>query len=322
MRCSQSLTRRSRYSEVPLAGHWFNEVLSSKTVNNFLASMLVSPPQPPFPLTFTITTANPDESGSKHGFRIIELEVPGRIARIEVTIYEPVGGVAGRSRAVARTRNVRRLSLDPTVAPIALSSLSLNGEDNFEIQSSPSGSPVVYSLAIDGRFSIASDSPPARRYGPLLSILSSTKPLHIVIGTQGLPRLTLHLASIARRISHDMLVYGRVNSLIVLDRDVRLEELDEGKLVLLGDSFSNMMTRSLETSWPVPGTFRRASGSFFQDLLIASFLPQCLSFLHRLLQSTRASLRLLAKVTPLRLSSATHSLFASRSDSTSSSSQV
>lgn len=67
-----------KYSEVPGVLHWFNSVFRDQIVVDFLDTIL---PRKNFIQElkeFTVTTANPDESSTKNGFRIVELEVPGR----------------------------------------------------------------------------------------------------------------------------------------------------------------------------------------------------------------------------------------------------
>jgi hypothetical protein len=75
-----------RYEEVAGKSHWWPDVFHSKTVAKFLGDL---PGQPSFQVEieslmtllregFTVTTANPQESGGLGGIRIVELETPGR----------------------------------------------------------------------------------------------------------------------------------------------------------------------------------------------------------------------------------------------------
>ena len=70
-----------RYEEVPGAVHWFQDVFTG--AQDFLDGLIdnhytSAPGKQSKELKFTLRTANPDETGSKNGFRIVELETPGR----------------------------------------------------------------------------------------------------------------------------------------------------------------------------------------------------------------------------------------------------
>lgn len=78
----QTCFKLGRYSEVPDRGHWFDEVFDDPVVLDFIDKLLLNEKAstPTEYLEFTLTTANPDETGSKYGFRIMELDTPGRYA--------------------------------------------------------------------------------------------------------------------------------------------------------------------------------------------------------------------------------------------------
>lgn len=245
------------YSEVLGAGHWFDDVLDTPVVNHFLDDLLSGsniPLNASEPLKFTLTTANPDESGSKFGFRILELQTPGRLARIEVEIYDSSQSSRIEEASIRlRTTNVRSFSLAGAVFEESLGfsprRLAINGHSLTSLPSSPS----LTTLTTNGSnlFSIRTTTP--RRYGSLPSILTSPEPLLLVVGTGGSHSTTRHLTSIAQRIAHDAYLYGRVECEIV--RDVDVEETREGNVVLLGDAFANSVTARWSKSWPTPGEF-------------------------------------------------------------------
>lgn len=61
--------------------HWFQDVFTA--AQDFLDGLIdnyysATPALRSGGLKFTLRTANPDETGSKNGFRIVELETPGR----------------------------------------------------------------------------------------------------------------------------------------------------------------------------------------------------------------------------------------------------
>lgn len=243
------------YSEVLGAGHWFDDVFDAPIVNHFLEDLLSRAARPvnlSHPSDFTLTTANPDESSSKLGFRILELETPGRLARIEVKLYDlPETSEKLGSIVKLRTINVRSFSFDGAVFEEALGlaprGLAINSHSVIPLPSSRS----TTFLSTKGSSSFSIRTPAPRRYGPLLSILTSPQPLLIVVGTAGSPSTTRHLASIAERIAHDSYLYGRVDCEIV--RDEVVEEKREGNVVLLGDAFTNSVTAKWSKSWPAPG---------------------------------------------------------------------
>ena len=59
--------------------HWYPSVLKNADVQAFLDSVLESPNRARIRSgSFTLTVANPFESGTLHGWQIEILEVPGR----------------------------------------------------------------------------------------------------------------------------------------------------------------------------------------------------------------------------------------------------
>lgn len=71
-----------RYEEVKGMDHWWPEVLLLDRVKTFIAEVSNRTRKDrlrgQYETEFTYTTANPNESGSKGGIRIAELDVPGR----------------------------------------------------------------------------------------------------------------------------------------------------------------------------------------------------------------------------------------------------
>ena len=67
------------YREEPGQGHWYPSVFKNPQVKVFLDSNLDdNRPPPRCSATFTLTCAVPAETGSLHGWRILNLVVPGR----------------------------------------------------------------------------------------------------------------------------------------------------------------------------------------------------------------------------------------------------
>src|SRR5260370_39215997 len=67
------------YHEELGQGHWYPSVFKNPEVKAFLDSILDDKRPPPrCSATFTLTAAIPAETGSLHGWRILNLVVPGR----------------------------------------------------------------------------------------------------------------------------------------------------------------------------------------------------------------------------------------------------
>lgn len=90
---------------------------------------------------------------------------------------------------------------------------------------------------------------PIRRYGPLLSILTTPGPLVLIV-----PARALHHLQIATRIAHDAWVYGRFDARIITDEQAKAEMRDErqheglqGNWIVVGGR-ENAMTGLLQST--------------------------------------------------------------------------
>jgi hypothetical protein len=246
-----SANSTAEYSEAPGELHWFDSVFRTPIVDSFVDNLLTIAPTPSTELDFTVTTANPDESGSKNGFKILEMEVPGRLARIQVSLND--------STAVLNSRNVRTFSLDTAMLRSKLgstiTSIRLDGGTPIPVHG------AVMTLRVSFRqLSIAEASHPIRRYGPLISILSTPTPLVLVVGTRSSPAIQQHLTSIATRIAHDAYLYAKIGCRIVLDVDF---EEEKGNVVLIGDASSNEVIKTWSKTWPTPISYPSDLSSAF-----------------------------------------------------------
>lgn len=276
------------YSEVADANHWFDDVFTAPIVTNFLRDLMETPPAGVSPVTtdisthgdvllvFTLTTANPNETGSKRGFRIAELETPGRLARIDVEIYETAAQAIG---ARLRTKNVRAFSFDSRAGAIsprrAITDFTVDGvESSLSLEHND----VLHWF--DGKWTDSRTRRP-RRFGPILSILNTRAPFTLIVGTSAQHE---HLAGIAQRIAHDVYLYGKIDSRILNDTEVAKRELGKGNVVLIGGAYTNSVTRRLASDWPVPG---KSGGSECHELPVAVLIrSQFASFLWKASQYT------------------------------------
>lgn len=126
---------QSSLSEVTGKGHWFDGVLNDDIVQGFLNKYLdreINPAldKPPFPDAFTISTMNPFSTGSKGGIRILQFEVPFRLATIRVHRFG--------NNWVMNTTNVRRLGFVYDDRQKDIKSFSIDGT-YFDVSPSKAG---------------------------------------------------------------------------------------------------------------------------------------------------------------------------------------
>ena len=213
----------------------------------------------------------------------------------------------GLRKAALRTHNVRSFSLDLDTLRqrlgVSLASVSLDSGTDILLDST-SGTSTRF-VNFQGPFSVAGvDHPRARRYGPLISILSSPLPITLVVGSHG--HTVPYLRSIASRIAHDAYVYGKLSFHIVLDVDFVAEE-GEGNVVLLGDAFLNSVVRDWSINWPTPGesspncSFSRSSSPQSSTSLPPPF--PCTPASSKPQDKVRLLPHLLQDLTPAQLSS-------------------
>jgi hypothetical protein len=112
--------KRPRLVEVPHRGHWWDEILREDDVQAAIdaaesdtASARVPPSK------FTVTCSDPSEMQSAFGWRIMEVDVPGRVARLEVEYEDAPEGVdyATLNLRTTNIRRFRRLQVAPSSLP-------------------------------------------------------------------------------------------------------------------------------------------------------------------------------------------------------------
>lgn len=117
---------------MPNAGHWYDGILSEQDVQDSIQAVVsaeMNPgwPTPSSPKRFTLTSANPSESGSKFGWKIGEIEIPGRLARVEVQYFDVQMDSRTPERIVVKTRNTRALEISLLRLPLG-ASVSIDGQ--------------------------------------------------------------------------------------------------------------------------------------------------------------------------------------------------
>lgn len=235
--------------EVPAKGHWWDDVLKLPEVYEFIDRLTrVKGQNRPWiedrRRGFTLTTANPDESGSRSGIRISELRVPGRLARLDVKL----GDVGGGEKLDLRGTNVKRItfqdSREGTSTPtlLRLDSATRQWEDEGSITTEPHR---------------------VRRYGPMIRLLASSGPIVVVANPAHATAW-----SIAQRYAHDLYLYHRLSVDIVpdlkaIDRYSRPGRKDDGNLVVIGTPTDNCFARWLLSLRARPFAFEPHGGITF-----------------------------------------------------------
>ncbi|KAJ3377818.1 hypothetical protein HDU84_008182 [Entophlyctis sp. JEL0112] len=236
-------TRRMSLSEVRGQGHWFAGIMDDDELNDFLSQYL-DPERnpgilfPPLQTAFTISTLNPASTGSKGGIKILQLEVPFRLARIRVHIYG--------TRWVLNTSNVRRFGfLKDERAKITsweVDGMVFNeppkiGPSYLRIEGETEWKPVPDLLWI-------SEERYWSTYGPASQILNH--PFLIVVPSNP---TTISLETYhrnARLIATSWYLYGRGGTQIMRDIDVRDGVAAKYHLIVLGGPQDNLFTRRRE----------------------------------------------------------------------------
>ena len=70
--------------EVPGKPHFWEEIFHAKHVDEFIDNIPERTWDDDRKNGFTLTTANPEECGGRAGIRIVELDIPGRLGRLDV----------------------------------------------------------------------------------------------------------------------------------------------------------------------------------------------------------------------------------------------
>jgi len=78
---------QSKYFEVAGADHWFDGIMETEPLRQFYRDILSNYSNAiDDELKFTLISANPGQTGSKHGFHIKSLIDPGRIGKLDVSL--------------------------------------------------------------------------------------------------------------------------------------------------------------------------------------------------------------------------------------------
>ncbi|KAF8503727.1 hypothetical protein F5888DRAFT_1864250, partial [Russula emetica] len=232
------------YHEEPGQGHWYPSVFKNLQVKAFLDSILDdNRPPPRFSATFTLTSAVPAETGSFHGWRILNLVVPGRLARLTVE--------RGDSTVSVVTSNVGCFSVDAT--QLENRQLDIDGCTLATLHQIFAACPQLYFQRDSSSKWTVTDSPPptAQRSTNPYSILQSSGRLKIVVSTTTSGGSNVGaMTSIARRLANDLLTYFKLDADIVPETEMGVLETEteienEGNIVVIGGPSGQYIRRCL-----------------------------------------------------------------------------
>ncbi|KAI0698480.1 hypothetical protein BC835DRAFT_1268955 [Cytidiella melzeri] len=237
------------FKEDPGEPHCYQTVFENNEVQAFIDQSIE---QEDFltdrtPHVFTLTVAIPSESGSLHGFRVLKLKTPGRLARLAVTtdnegVHVVPKNVATFSLSIRGLRSLRTRNLLIDSQPF-----EVNEEDDI----------YVFNQEVNGAWKVASHSKlqiihnvPIQPSGRMSKILSSNGPIMLVI-----PHKSEQHVNTAVRLAHDLDVYHKLFAEI-MDAPEALTRLDSGSLgeaniVVIGGP-ENSFTRRILHESPTP----------------------------------------------------------------------
>ncbi|GJE86814.1 hypothetical protein PsYK624_028970 [Phanerochaete sordida] len=225
------------FREDPGEPHCYDGAFGDGRTQAFIDASLDAPLALQRPRSFTLTVAIPAESGPLHGFRVLVLWTPGRLARLTVTMGDD-GTLAVFSRNV-RAIAIHREVLSPET------SLSIEGQALPLPHGYASAPYVVARKAADGTWTASTETTiHIQPSGRASAILQSPGALTLVVPD----RADGASLSAALRLAHALDVYHKLDSSIVDAREaVALRDggaLD-GNVVVLGDARNAFLAETL-----------------------------------------------------------------------------
>ncbi|CAE6482873.1 unnamed protein product [Rhizoctonia solani] len=189
-------------TEVPDKPHFWDTVFKDEPTSSAIEGLVASP-YAVFDMAsapFTITVAWPSESGSMRGWRIRQATVPGRLSRAQVD-----------DKSI-RTTNVHTLSIELSKSGIKAGEVITLDHESIKV---PDRSHVWLHRTESGNWEVIEPAV-AHPSGPLSSILTSAKPIALVIPTERAE----YYETIALRIAHNLYTYLKLDCAILQDSEV------------------------------------------------------------------------------------------------------
>ncbi|CAO1630635.1 unnamed protein product [Sympodiomycopsis kandeliae] len=227
--------------EVPNRSHWWPECLSEPDIRDAIDSAFRSSPRysskraENLP-TQTVRCVVPTEMGYVNGIKIVETDIPGQMASVDITIKE--------EEVHLQTRNVAGLRLDATrMLPDGRTYRLYVDRQSFGVLRATSSSGAKWELVT----SRAAEKN-SRLLCPMTLFLSEPHRILAVLPGRTAPDRLCAYESIAQRWAHDILLNTTINVVLVKDHDMSTRELHEHDyLVILGGPDEN--TFAAKVKW-------------------------------------------------------------------------
>ncbi|TFK67890.1 hypothetical protein BDN72DRAFT_821909 [Pluteus cervinus] len=197
-----------RFREDPHQGHWYQTVFEGDAIQTFFDNILTVPNTLPAKEgSFTLTISSPSDSGSKNGWKIEELLIPGRLGTLTVEYYASTDlptkitsrNIAAFTITAAQSFN---FMIDGRLVDVPFNP---SGDLHFKRTGS------VWAVSLGAELKLP---PPTR----LQAVLMSPSPITIIINDD-------EAISAALRVAHDLSTYHRLDCRILFASNAR--ELDQ-----------------------------------------------------------------------------------------------
>ncbi|KAI9000181.1 hypothetical protein BC832DRAFT_562686 [Gaertneriomyces semiglobifer] len=227
----------SSLSEIPAQGHWFTGIMTDDVTQAFLDQYLSVDEMPPLPDAFTVTTLNPASIGTKGGIRILQLDVPFRLATIRVH--------RTADQWVLNTSNVRRFGFIRDGRQKNIPRWSVDGT---EFNKPPLVSGISYLKLPNGTWKEENDllwfsqERHPSTYGPISATFNH--PFIIVVPSNSTNNTMYREA--AQQIANNWYMFSRGVTQIVRDVDVLDGIAARYNLIILGGPADNAYTKRRE----------------------------------------------------------------------------
>ncbi|KAF8197391.1 hypothetical protein BJ912DRAFT_1078312, partial [Pholiota molesta] len=210
------------FIEDPGEGHWYFNILKRPEVQTFVADLFLRGPAVESE-SFTLTAANPHECGSLHGWKIEQLLIPGRLARLHIRKLN-------QYRYSIEASNVHKFSIPTRNTPHEI----LIDDQILSVQRYQSETQVHRVGPGKWRVNSSALERVAQPPGRIQSILSTPGPITIIISATSVA----HELSVAQRLAHVLQLYHKIDSEIVPE-PVVLAQIEDGSwpagnVVLIG----------------------------------------------------------------------------------------
>ncbi|KAJ3937435.1 MAG: hypothetical protein NXY57DRAFT_1045445 [Lentinula lateritia] len=230
-------TSRVEFLEFRGQPHWFPTVFKNDQVQSFIDQLFgaaeLGSQSVTYPEIFSLTVAVPAESGSMRGWHVEKLSIPGRLGRVSVHIIEQ--STSSAMLVKTETTNILEFSIDTKLFGVLEKDMQLY-IDGKQLSDSRN------TLQLSGRMQTVLSSSNSRDDSELMG----PAPLVFVVPDAVLDLesgSTSHAMSIALRLSHDLLLYHRLDSEIMINSEVNIALLkpefasafSKGNVIVVGN---------------------------------------------------------------------------------------